>query len=196
MASQSPKKRVPARHFCPKNRTSSLINSKSARRYARAIIETATDTRAVRGELAAISATLKANRALSDALSNPGVPAANKKAMTTAIFQGLSSPLPRLLDILIDASRTELIHEIARRYGDEWNSRNNVHAAIVTTAMELDHDGAERVRQAIEKAVSGSVEMTLSTDASLVGGLKVEVAGHLFDGTVKARLKALRQHLL
>ena len=173
-----------------------MNDSTSARRYARAIIETATDTLAVRDQLVAISGALKANRALFDALANPGVPAANKKAMTTAVFQDLSLPLPRLLEMLIDASRTELIHEIARRYRDEWNARNNVHAAVVTTAIELDDEGTERVRQAIEKAVSGPVEMTVSTDASLVGGLKVEVDGHLFDGTVKARLKALRQHLL
>jgi F0F1-type ATP synthase delta subunit len=38
--------------------------------------------------------------------------------------------------------------------------------------------------------------METTIDASLVGGLKVEVDGHLFDGTVKARLKALREHLL
>jgi F0F1-type ATP synthase delta subunit len=135
-----------------------LNDSTSARRYARAIIETATDTLAVRDQLVAIAGALKANRALFDALANPGVPAANKKAMTTAVFQDLSLPLPRLL--------------------------------------ELDDEGTERVRQAIEKAVSGPVEMTVSTDTSLVGGLKVEVDGHLFDGTVKARLKALRQHLL
>ena len=172
-----------------------MNDSKSARRYARAIIETATDPLAVRDELVAITGALKQNRALSDALSNPGVPSANKKAMTTAIFQGLSSPLPRLLDMLIDGSRTELIPEITRRYRDEWNARNNVHAAMVTTAIEIDDETRERLRRAIEKAVSGSVEMTVQTDATLMGGLRVEVDGHLFDGTVKARLQALRQHL-
>jgi F-type H+-transporting ATPase subunit delta len=173
-----------------------LNDSKAARRYARAIIETATDTLAVRDELAAISATLRANPALLGALSNPGVPEANKKAMVAAVFQGLSSPLPRLMDMLIDASRAELIHDIAHRYRDEWNARNNVHAAIATSAIELDVDAREQVRKAIEKAVAGSVEMEVNTDASLVGGLKVEVDGHMFDGTVRARLKALRQHLL
>ncbi|MBK5255571.1 MAG: ATP synthase F1 subunit delta [Vicinamibacteria bacterium] len=173
-----------------------MNDSQSARRYAHAIIETATETRAVRDELAAISGTLNATPALLEALSNPGVPSANKKAVVTAIFQGLSSPLPRLMDMLIDASRVELIHEIAHRYRDEWNAKNNVHAARVTAALELDDDARDRVRRAIEKAVSGSVEMEITTDPSLVGGLKVEVDGHLFDGTVKARLKALRQHLL
>ena len=38
--------------------------------------------------------------------------------------------------------------------------------------------------------------METSVDPSLVGGLKVEVDGHMYDGSVKARLRALRQHLL
>lgn len=170
--------------------------SQSARRYARAIIETATDTRAVRDELLAIDATLKANPALLEALSNPAVPSANKKAIFASVFEAPAAPIPRLFEMLIDGARVELIHEIVKRYRDEWNARNNVHAARVTTAIALDDESGKRVRAAIATAVSGAVEMETTIDASLVGGLKVEVDGYLFDGTVKARLKALRQHLL
>ncbi len=170
----------------------------SARRYARAIIETATDTdtAAVRDELAAVAAAFKSNPALFEALSNPAVPATNKKAIFSAVFQGMSAPLPRLFEMLIDGSRVELTAEIASRYRDEWNSRNNVHSAKVVTALPLDAEATQKLQKAIEFAVSGAVEMETRTDASLVGGLKVEVDGHLFDGTVSARLKALRQHLL
>lgn len=173
-----------------------MNNSQSARRYARAIIETATDTRAVRDELLAIETTLKANPALLEALSNPAVPAANKKAIFSGVFSAPTAPIPRLFEMLIDGARVELIHEIVKRYRDEWNARNNVHAARVTTAIALDDEGTKAVRTAIETAVSGAVEMETTVDATLVGGLKVEVDGHLFDGTVKARLHALRQHLL
>ena len=172
-----------------------MNDTQSARRYARAIIETATHTLAVRDDLVAVAGALKANPALLEALSNPGVPATHKKAIFAAVFQGLSAPLPRLFEMLIDGSRMEIVHEIVRRYRDEWNARNNVHAARVITAIELEEDTRQAVHKAIETAVSGSVEMETWTDVSLVGGLKVEVDGHLFDGTVKARLKALRQHL-
>ena len=168
----------------------------SARRYARAIIETATNPRAVRDELIAIAQTLKSNAALQEALANPGVPAANKKAVFSTVFHGLSAPLPRLFEMLIDGSRVSLIHEIVHRYREEWNGRNNVHRAKVITAMPLDPDESLRVQRAIEAAVSGTVEMETAVDAALIGGLKVEVDGHMFDGTVKARLQALRQHLL
>jgi F-type H+-transporting ATPase subunit delta len=173
-----------------------LNETQSARRYARAIIETATNPLAVRDELVAVAGALKANPALLDALSNPGVPAANKKAIFSAVFQGLSSPLPRLFEMLIEAARVELLPEVVRRYRDEWNTRNNVHTARIVTAIALDDDARQRLQKAIEAAVSGSVEMEIRTDPSLVGGLKVEVDGHMFDGSVKARLKALRQHLL
>lgn len=173
-----------------------MNDTQSARRYARAIIETAANTQAVRDELLSVTGTLKSNPALLEALSNPGVPAANKKAIFSAVFTGLSAPLPRLFEMLIDGARVELIHEIVRRYRDEWNARNNVHVAKVITATPLDDEASQRVRKAIETAVAGSVEMETSIDPALVGGLKVEVDGHLFDGTVKARLKALRQHLV
>jgi len=173
-----------------------LNDTKSARRYARAIIETAASPEAVRDELLAVAGTLKANPPLLEALSNPGVPAPNKKAIFSALFAGLSAPLPRLFEMLIDGARIELIPEIARRYRDEWNARNNVHTAKVITAIALDEEASQRVRKAMETAVAGSVEMETTTDATQIGGLKVEISGYMFDGTVKARLKALRQHLL
>lgn len=173
-----------------------MNDTKSARRYARAIIETATDTGAVRDQLQAVSRTLKATPALFDALTNPGVPAPRKKEIFSAIFLNLVAPLPRLFEMLIDASRVELIDEIESRYRMEWNARNNVHVAKVVTALPLDDETSQRVRAAIEAAVGGSVEMDTSTDPGLVGGLRAEVDGHLYDGSVRARLKALRQHLL
>ena len=168
----------------------------SARRYARALIETTANTLAVRDELLAISEALRSNAGLQDALVNPGVPVANKKAIATGVFQGLTAPLPRLLDMLIDGARVDLLHEIARKYLHEWNAQNNVHAAKVVTAMPLDDDGKAAIKRAIETAVSGAVEMETAVDPSLVGGVKVEVDGRLFDGSVRARLKALREQLL
>lgn len=168
----------------------------SARRYARALIETATNTLAVRDELAAVVAVLKSNPELAAALTNPAVPAASKKAIFAGVFQSLSGPLPRLFEMLIDASRVELTPEIAKRYRDEWNARNNVHAAKVVTAFAFDDESRRRLQKAIETAVSGTVEMETRVDPALVGGLKVEVDGHMFDGSVTARLKALRQQLL
>jgi F-type H+-transporting ATPase subunit delta len=173
-----------------------LNETQSARRYARAIIETAADASAVRNELAAVVAALKSHPDLAETFSNPGVPGATKKAILSSVFSGLSAPLPRLFDLLIDSGRMSMVPEIAARYRDEWNARNNVHAARVISAAALDAETSEQVRKAIETAVKGSVEMETSLDPSLVGGLKVEVDGHMFDGSVKARLKALRQHLL
>ena len=173
-----------------------MNDTQSARRYARAIIETAANTSAVRDELAAIAGALKSHPDLAQAFSNPGVPAANKKAIATTVFGGLTAPLPRLFEMLIDSGRMGLIPEIASRYRDQWNARNNVHAARVISAVTLEAEASDQVRKAIETAVKGSVEMETLIDPSLVGGLKVEVDGHMFDGTVKARLKALRQHLL
>jgi F-type H+-transporting ATPase subunit delta len=173
-----------------------LNDTQSARRYARAIIETAADTIAVRDELVAIAGALKSHPELAETFSNPGVPTANKKAIFSSVFSGLTAPLPRLFEMLIDGGRMGMLPAIASRYRDEWNARNNVHAARVISAATLDADAGDQVRKAIETAVKGSVEMETLIDPSLVGGLKVEVDGHMFDGTVKARLKALRQHLL
>ena len=173
-----------------------MNENSSARRYARALLETARDARTVRDELSAITDVLKANPALFEAFANPAVPPATKKSIFSAVFQDATAPLPRLFEMLIDDARIELAPLIAARYREEWNARNNVHAARVVSAMPLDAEATDGIRKAIETAVSGEVEMQTAVDPALMGGLKVEVDGYLFDGSVKARLTALRRHLL
>jgi F-type H+-transporting ATPase subunit delta len=173
-----------------------LTATQSARRYARAVLETAPAPATVRDELRAIAATLRSNGELFDALAHPALPAEKKKAIVTATFRDMSAPLPKLFDLLIERGRTHLIPEIAVQYKKAWDAANNVHEARVTTSHPIDDAGLADIRRALETAVQGSVEIETRIDQALVGGIRVEVDGRIFDGSVRARLQALRHTLL
>lgn len=67
--------------------------------------------------------------------------------------------------------------------------------AQVTTAAPLDATRAERLRQALSKIAGRSVKITTSTDPSLVGGIRVQIADEVIDGSVRTRLEDLRLQL-
>ncbi|MGD0838797.1 MAG: F0F1 ATP synthase subunit delta [Polyangia bacterium] len=52
------------------------------------------------------------------------------------------------------------------------------------------------MRKAIERWTGKKVVMTTQVDPSLIGGVVAEVAGTVFDGSVVARLDAMRNRLL
>jgi F-type H+-transporting ATPase subunit delta len=173
-----------------------VTSTQSARRYARALLETAADPAAVRDDLHALAASFKDHPSLADALAHPAVAAEQKKAIVTSVYANLASPLPKLLDLLIERGRMALVPEIAVQYRAAWNEANNVHPARVIAAQDLDADSVAAVKSALETAVKGTVEIRTATDPSLIGGLKVEIDGTIYDGSAKARLGALRKSLV
>lgn len=173
-----------------------MTSTQSARRYARALIETAADQAAVRDDLQGLAASFKTHPELAEALAHPAVPPEAKKSIVGSVYANLAAPLPRLVDLLIERGRVTLLPEIAAQYRALWNDAHNVHPARVISAQELDAESIDAVKRALESAVKGTVEITTARDASLLGGIKVEIDGNIYDGSAKARLTALRRSLI
>jgi F-type H+-transporting ATPase subunit delta len=67
--------------------------------------------------------------------------------------------------------------------------------ATVTCAMELDKDQLERLSGTLKKIVKKEVDLDVSIDPTLIGGLIAEVEGMIYDGSVKTQIMRLKQSL-
>jgi F-type H+-transporting ATPase subunit alpha len=65
--------------------------------------------------------------------------------------------------------------------------------ARVSSAVRLKAAQAAALRVALEKRAGGPVELCVRVEPALLGGLVVEMDGQILDGSVKARLGALRE---
>jgi F-type H+-transporting ATPase subunit delta len=62
--------------------------------------------------------------------------------------------------------------------------------------VALDEAQTRAVAEALRKATGKDVELQTRTDPALLGGILVKMAGRTYDGTVRGRLRALRQRLV
>lgn len=173
----------------------------AARRYARALLDVALAQQsapAVRRELDATCEALRAHRDLAAVLTHPALAAEKKLAIVRGVFGKRleQAPVRRLLELLAERHRFELLPEIARAFVEEWNQARGVVAAELVSAEPLDADQKRGVAQALGKLVEREVEIHSSRDASLLGGVLVRMAGRSYDGSVAGRLRALRRQLL
>lgn len=67
--------------------------------------------------------------------------------------------------------------------------------ATVTVAAPLTDEQSERLQRVLEKSAGRPVKITTVIDPSLVGGVHVQLAADVIDGSVRARLEDLRQQL-
>ncbi len=81
--------------------------------------------------------------------------------------------------------------EYTRRY----NADHNITQAVVTSVVALTEKQEQALKARLEKISGKQVRMTVRTDPSVIGGLRVEIDGKELDGTVQGRLEGISRRL-
>jgi F-type H+-transporting ATPase subunit delta len=155
------------------------------------------DPAQLRTELSEAVTVLHAHPELLEALSHPGVSAEQRKQVVGSLWgeRGASKLFMRLLALLAERARVELLPAIADAFGKQWNAHRGVVSAQAVSAVELDDAQTTALASAIKAAAGREVELETRVDPGVLGGLRVLMDGRTYDGTVRARLKALREQL-
>lgn len=173
-----------------------------ARRYAKAALEVAPsqgpETAAALGrELTGLVALLQRSDELRRTLHNPalGADARRRVLAGLAAHAGSSPLLCRLLDLLATHDHVALLPALAEEYEQALNQSAGRLSAEAVTATPLAEPQRAALTQALCSAVGKSVELKARVDPAVLGGVLVKIGGRNYDGTVRARLAALRQRL-
>ncbi len=169
-----------------------------ARRYAKALLEVAMaagDPATLGRDLTQAAELLQNQGELRKTLAHPAIPAERKRALAAAVFKGTPDLFFRLLILLVERERTLLLPDIARAYALLWNAQRDVVAARASTATPLSGQEARALAAALGRVTGKTVEVENTLDESLLGGALVEMDGRTFDGTVRGRLRSLRERL-
>jgi F-type H+-transporting ATPase subunit delta len=170
-----------------------------ARRYARALLEVAAaqklDLAALATELAQAASVLQGSEELQRALTHPALPVERRKKVAEAVFEGASPLLARLLGLLLERDRLELLADVSRLFTLLWNEERGVLTAEAITAVALGPEQKGALGKALANATGKKVELSARVDPSLLGGVLVRMGGRTYDGSVRARLQALRDTL-
>jgi len=171
----------------------------AARRYARALLDVALEKgdTALRQDLEDLGQLYADNAQLRTMLLHPSVPAQKKTAVISALLKGRPTDLlQRLVGLLVQRDRVELLPLVAEAYVRLWNTAKGIVAAEAVSARELDETEARAVSAAAARAIGGKqVDLRRRVDASLMGGLLLRMEGRVYDGSVRSRLRALRERL-
>ena len=174
-----------------------------ARRYARAVLEVALATEAkgqgaaeVGQALAAVRALLETHPDLLRTLGHPALPAEARHKVAAAVLKDAPLVVGKLVALLVERDRISILGAIEEAYVAAWNEHRGAVRAQAVTASPLAEAQIGALRGALQKATGKDVEVVSSTDARVLGGLKVFLAGRTYDGTVQAQLGAMRRTLL
>lgn len=172
----------------------------SAARYAGALFDVASNEASpeqAEQDLTAFADLLRAHPDLEGVLVNPAVPALKKRDLVQVLVERLrpSSPVGKLLLLLAERDRFELLPDLVAVYHERLMAHLNIIDAEVTTAAPLSPDESARLQQRLAATTGRTVLLTTRVDPEIIGGLVTRIGSTVYDGSVATQLAAMRQRL-
>lgn len=170
--------------------------SRAAIRYAKAIIEIATEsnnTTAVNNDMKTIVSAIKESEELKDFLSNPIVNGTVKMNALSEIFPSLQTETKGLFQLLLANKRFEILSAIATQFNNLFDIASGVEKAVVTTVVPLTAELEVLVKNKLKEFSSNTISITNVVDASIIGGFVLRIGDKQYNASVANKLQQLKR---
>jgi F-type H+-transporting ATPase subunit delta len=174
----------------------------SAPRYARAFAEVAEpaglDAVAAEQQMRDFAETLAGSRELREFLETPSIEMASKLKVLDAIAAriGMFVQVRNFIAVILEHHRLNELGEIVTAYRDLADEHAGAVEAKVTSSRALNKVDRAQLEAQIEQLAEAQVRATYAEDASLLGGVIVEIGSTIYDGSVRGQLQQLKQKLV
>jgi F-type H+-transporting ATPase subunit delta len=169
-----------------------------ARPYAEAAFEIARDGQVLPAwsDMLRFAATIVSDPRVAEALDNPRLDAAAKESLLLSIGgDRFSGEARNFIRVLVEAERIALLPQIAAMFDTLKNQAEATARATIESAFELTDAQVAELRSALEKRFGKKIETTVTVNRDLIGGARVTVGDAVLDGSVQAKLAAMRAAL-
>jgi F-type H+-transporting ATPase subunit delta len=150
----------------------------------------------VEDELFRFSQTLQGSDELRTALTDDGIPAARRQQIVEDLLDGKASPTTvALVSMVVGTGRAHDLPAIIRQLVEMSAAAAHREVGEVRSAVPLTADQVDRLTKALNEATGKQVEVKVTVDPSLLGGVVAQVGDTVIDGSVRTRLEQLKNAL-
>jgi F-type H+-transporting ATPase subunit delta len=173
----------------------------SAARYAKALLDVAvqeSDPALVAQDLASIVTAMTEHAELRRVMTSPGTPLTARVQVMRALAEraAVQPPLAKLLVMLAERRRLELLPDMLDVYRERLLAHRNVVRASVTSAAPLSAEKVQQLDASLSALTGKQVQLELSVDPSIVGGVVTRIGSTVYDGSIRTQLQKMRQQLV
>lgn len=127
-------------------------------------------------------------------LASPSIPLSERlEAIETAFATLVPEHLISYLQLLCEKGRINCFLESAEQYHALLDASEHIASVKVTSAIELTDAEKQKLSEKLETVYKSRVDVEYFIDANLLGGLIVEVDGKILDGSLRQRLREVKE---
>lgn len=168
--------------------------------YAQALFLLASEESCVESTLAdlrLIREVLSGEGEYIDFLASPAIPLRERLAAIDEAFSGGAGDYTvYFLKLLCEKGRIRSLFDAIDEFEALYKELSGRSCAVVTSAYELTEEQKASLVTKLEKTLKKGIDLIYVLDSSLIGGLKIELDGKVYDGTIKSRLRDVKDVML
>ncbi|SHE40098.1 ATP synthase F1 subcomplex delta subunit [Fodinibius roseus] len=177
-----------------------MHSTKAARRYATALLEVAKERNEldeILDDITLIRNTMEDSKELGTFLKSPIIKFDDKVAVLDELFfDNLQEATRLFIKLLARKDRINLLEDVVNAFVAKYKEHAGIITIDVFVAEELNEEQRESLHRTLEKKTQKNVDLNLTLDESLKGGMAVRIDDTVIDGTVKHQLAKLEESLL
>ena len=172
------------------------ISSGIAKRYATAIFELAKEDNSIdqiANDADTLTAALAESEAFRDLIHSPIYSRDQQQKAIAALADrmGLHGITAKTLQLMAQKRRLFVLRQLATQLREMIARERGEVTAEVTAAHELSDEQRTKLAEALKQAVGRDVNINLSVDERLIGGLVVKVGSKMIDTSIRSKLDSL-----
>ena len=168
-----------------------------AGRYATALFELALDTNAVdqvKADLASFDAMVGSSPDLTRLVRSPVFSTEDQARALSAILDkaGIKGIAANFLRVVAANRRLFAVREIIRGFNALVAKHKGEVTAEVTVAEQLNDARMNDIREALRQVTGKDVQVDVTVDPSIIGGLKVKLGSRMVDASLRTKLNSIK----
>lgn len=130
-------------------------------------------------------------------MGTPTIPVDEKIALCKELGKdgGISELSGNLLCVLAERSRMSCFSGIVKQFREMYNDKFKLADIVVTSSEPLSADMKEKISAKMSQVIGKTVTVIEKVDPNIIGGIVIDYGSRRYDGSVKARLNALKAEL-
>ena len=128
-------------------------------------------------------------------LASPEIPLAERERALVSAFGEANGYLLNFLRMMVTRGYARALPDALNEFGRLYRERFGIELAVIQSAAPLSDAEKERLVLALRRRVGKEISPLYRVEPELLGGIRVEVGGVLYDGTLRRRLDGLSDSL-
>ncbi len=136
------------------------------------------------------------NPSFYDLLLSPSIYLSERLEIVDKVFLGnVSRHILSFLKLLCEKKHLISLKDCIKEFGRLCDEMKKVSFVKITSAVELSEDEKNRIIEKLNKTSDKSVNAQFVVDESILGGIVMETEGKILDGSLKHKLKDVKEGL-